>query len=78
MGKSKVTPEQRQAAIQAVLNGKPRREVAKQYKVSLPTVHLWMAQGRKAGAGQNSDVVRRLERLEAQMELLVKLVQRDK
>jgi transposase-like protein len=76
MGKAKVTHEERQRAIEAVQRGKPRREVAKQYKVSLHTVHAWMSQARGSSRQGEADVdlARRVDRLEAKVELLEKLI----
>lgn len=74
MRKLKVSLEKRQAALDAIAKGKSPYEVAKELKVTPQAVYRWIDIAKTTKAAEPTDLARRVERLELDVDFLKELV----
>jgi transposase len=72
MGRRKVSIEKRNGAIDEVRRGKSPYEVARKLNVSPQAVYSWLSKGKLGKGSVESEVIRRLERVEADLDFLKK------
>jgi hypothetical protein len=72
MRKLKVSLEKREAALEQIAKGKSPYDVARELKVTPQAVYRWIAVSKAPKSGESADLVRRVERLETDIDFLKK------